>query len=63
MLSAMLVSLRPEGKRCFLRLSQVDVTEVVDGHFAYLSRLGDILTGINVDSYYPIYPSKLKLLK
>ncbi|CAM6013771.1 unnamed protein product [Sphagnum balticum] len=40
-------------------IENVDVSELVDGHSAYLTKLGEILQGIEIDSFYANHSSKL----
>jgi hypothetical protein len=40
-------------------IENVDVTEIVKGHSSYLSKVGDILQAIDIDSFYPTHPSKI----
>jgi pimeloyl-ACP methyl ester carboxylesterase len=40
-------------------IENVDVSELVDGHSAYMTKLGEILQGIEIDSFYANHSSKL----
>lgn len=44
-------------------IENVDVTEIVKGHSSYLSKVGDILQAIDIDSFYPTHPSKIRRRK
>ncbi|CAM6015915.1 unnamed protein product [Sphagnum balticum] len=44
-------------------IENVDVTEIVKGHSSYLSKVGDILQAIDIDSFYPTHPSKIQRRK
>ncbi|CAM6100675.1 unnamed protein product [Calypogeia fissa] len=40
-------------------IENIDVTEIVNGHSMYLTKTSEILEALDIDSFYPIYPSKL----
>lgn len=40
-------------------IENVDVTDIIKGHSSYLSNVGEILEALNIDSYFPIHPSKI----
>ncbi|KAL3687901.1 hypothetical protein R1sor_014210 [Riccia sorocarpa] len=41
-------------------IENIDVTELITGHSMYLAKTQGILDALELDSFYPIYPSKLQ---
>eukprot|EP00250_Pteridium_aquilinum_P032949 c4993_g1_i1 orf=148-2340(+) len=42
-------------------IENVDVTDIISGHSSYLLNVGEILKGLNLDSSFPVHPSKLTI--
>lgn len=40
-------------------IENVEVTDMIKGHSSYLENVGDILRAIEIDCYFPKYPSKI----
>lgn len=40
--------------------TQVDVTDLVNGHSSYLKKAGDIVQALDIDSFYPTHNCKLQ---
>ncbi|KAH7415722.1 hypothetical protein KP509_14G058200 [Ceratopteris richardii] len=41
-------------------IENVDVTDAINGHSSYLANVRDILKDLCLDSYFPVYPVKMK---
>lgn len=39
-------------------IENVDVTDIISGHSSYLLNVGEILKSLDLDSYFPVHPSK-----